>query len=169
MVQVHPHTPQSFICCKKIAWPPTRAWVNTEWCCGSPVMVQKLLIDTDDFLSPCFQCFRELVAFVLTVDCGSSAMKGMKIKIMKNSVFRFLQSNNGNRKTVCGYSSRISFSIIDWFLTKNGQAIHASITYIFKPGCISNIYESKTIKLQKCVTTAQHTAVKVVKDEDQSS
>ena len=53
------------------------------------------------------------MAFVLTVDCGSSAMKGMIIKIMKNSVFRFPQSSDGNRKTVCGYSSRISFSIID--------------------------------------------------------
>ena len=74
-------------------------------------MVQKLLIDTDDFLSPFFQCFRELVAFVLTVDCGSSAMKGMIIKIMKNSVFSFPQSSDGNRDTVCGYFSRISLSI----------------------------------------------------------
>ena len=54
-------------------------------------MVQKLLIDTDDFLSPCFQCFRELVAFVLTVDCGSSAMKGMIIKIMKKITDLFLK------------------------------------------------------------------------------
>ena len=71
-------------------------------------MVQKLFIDTDDFLPP---FFRELVAFVLTVDCGSSAMKGMIIKIMKNSVFRFPQSSDRNRDTVCGYFSRISLSI----------------------------------------------------------
>ena len=90
--------------------------------------------------------------FDLTPDCGSSAMKGM-IKIMKYLVFLSPVMEIGTLFVV--FSSRLSLSIIDWFVTKNGQAIHASITYVSKPGCTCNVCESKIIKLQKCVMTAR--------------
>ena len=83
MVQVHPHTPQSFICCKKIAWPPTRAWVNTEWCCGSPVMVQKLLIDTDDFLPPFFSVLENLWLLFLRWTADHQRWREWKLRLWK--------------------------------------------------------------------------------------
>ena len=73
-------------------------------------MVRKLLIDADNFLPPFFQSFRELVAFDLTPDCGSSAMKGM-IKIMKYLVFLSPVMEIGTLFVV--FSSRLSLSIID--------------------------------------------------------
>ena len=74
-------------------------------------MVRKLLIDADNFLPPFFQSFRELVAFDLTPDCGSSsAMKGM-IKIMKYLVFLGPLMEIGTLFVV--FSSRLSLSIID--------------------------------------------------------
>ena len=73
-------------------------------------MVRKLLIDADNFLPPFFQSFRELVAFDLTADCGSSAMKRM-IKIMKYLVFLGPVMEIVTLFVV--FSSRISLSIID--------------------------------------------------------
>ena len=127
-------------------------------------MVRKLLIDADNFLPPFFQSFRELVAFDLAADWGSSAMKRM-IKIMKYLVFLSPVMEIGTLFVV--FSSRISLSIIDWFVTKNGQAIYASITYMYlSQGAPATFVNPRLLSFKNVLWRPGKAHGTVVNDED---
>ena len=126
-------------------------------------MVRKLLIDADNFLPPFFQSFRELVAFDLTPDWGSSAMKRM-IKIMKYLVFLSPVMEIGTLFVV--FSSRISLSIIDWFVTKMVKpSMQASHMYLSQ-GAPATFVNPRLLSFKNVLWRPGKAHGTVVNDED---